>query len=127
VEERAPAPAADRPIHERLDADAALRARQDSLTAGKQRGLAARQITILGRRVTVLGDSTASHRDGLHVSALGERIIMPGDGREWEDLQMKRLEQDLARDRVLRERIRATRERKDAERGAGRQPHRHRR
>ncbi len=75
----------------------------------------------------MLGDSTASHRDGLHVSALGERIIMPGDGREWEDLQMKRLEQDLARDRVLRERIRATRERKDAERGAGRQPHRHRR
>lgn len=113
-----------RPVHERLQADAqaAIRADHDRTIEEKRQGLAARQITIVGRRITVLGDSTAFHRDGLRLDAVGQRIIMPGDGRVWEDAQMKRMEQDRARESVLRERVRATRERKDAERGAGRQP-----
>ncbi len=50
---------------------------------------------------------------------------MPGDRREWEDHQMKKQEQDRERDMILRERVRATRERKDAERRAGRQSSRY--
>ena len=110
--------AAPHPLHERLEADAraAIRAHQDSVAEQRSRALAARQTTIMGRRITVLGDSTAFHRAGLHHDIAGQKIIMPGDGREWEDAQMKKQEQDRERDSILRERVRATRERKDAER-----------
>ena len=116
--------AAPHPLHERLEADAraAIRAHQDSTAEQRSRALAARQTTILGRRVTVLGDSTAYHRAGLRHDIVGQKIIMPGDGREWEDAQLKKQEQDRDRDSILRERVRATRERRDAERGAGRHP-----
>lgn len=124
---RALPPAAPRPVHERLQAAAvhAIRAHEDSVAEQRSRALAARQATILGRRITVLGDSTAFHRAGLRHDIAGQKIITPGDGREWEDLQLKKQEQDRERDMILRERLRATRERKDAERRVSRQSYRY--
>ena len=55
---------------------------------------------------------------------MGQKIVMPSDGREWEDLQMNRQEQDREHDPSIQEQVRATRERRDAEREAGRQPRR---
>ena len=109
------------PAYERIETDAqtALRAHQDRMAEEQRQGLAKRQVAILGRRVTVLGDSTAYHRMELRA---GRKIVMPSDRREWEDLQMNRQEQDRERDRSIQEQVRATRERRDAEREAGRQP-----
>lgn len=116
--------AAPRPAHERIgeDARAALRAHQDSVAEERRRALAARQVVVGGRKVTVAGDSTAYHRNGLNAAIAGQRMILPGDGREWRDLQLKRQEQAQEHDRIFQERVRATRARKGAERGAAPRP-----
>lgn len=115
VDVRALRPAASHPAYGRLEADtrAAIQADQDSLSEQKRRALAERQIAIFGRRITVLGDSSAHHRRGLIVDIVGRRATMPEDGRAWEDLQMSSQRDRFVRDSILRERIRATRERRN--------------
>jgi hypothetical protein len=71
---------------------------------------------VLGQRVTVFGDDHSLHRSLLRLDLLGRRAILPEDGRDWEDLEMRRQIRTLERDSVLQERIRATRARNEAER-----------
>jgi hypothetical protein len=93
--------------------EAHARAAADSAAASK------RTVTIAGRRVDVFRDSFDYRRARLE---FGKPIIMPGDGRDWTDLELRRQDADAARDSLLRERARITRERNDANRGTARRP-----
>lgn len=94
--------------------EARRRAAEDSAAARR------RTVTIAGRKVDVFRDSTQYRRARLELG--GQWITMPGDGRDWVDLELRRQDTDAARDSVLRERARITRERNDANRGARRDP-----
>lgn len=109
-----------RTLRQRFDdhLEAAMRADEDSLATARRRALDARQATVLGRRVTIFGDSANSHWRQFKIG--NERVILPVDGREWQDLQMKKQGDDFVRDSILRARVRSTRQRIDAERRAGR-------
>ena len=98
----APPPSPERRI------EAHARAAADSLAA--RRGT----VTIAGRRVEMFRDSGEYRRARLELG--GKYITMPGDGRDWADLELRRQDADAARDSVLRERARITRERNDAKR-----------
>lgn len=74
------------------------------IAADQERTLAERQITILGQRVTVFGDSSAYH-SGFHWNISGRRATLPVDGRDWEDLQMRAQRDAFVRDSLLRERL----------------------
>ncbi|HEV2148289.1 MAG TPA: hypothetical protein VGR37_12865 [Longimicrobiaceae bacterium] len=112
-----------RPAHERLQADAhaAILAHRDSTAEARSREVAARRTTVLGRRIPVLGNDTAFHHRGLQVMVTGRRIVTPEDGAAFQELEIENQERDRERERILRERIRATRQRKEAERSPGRQ------
>jgi hypothetical protein len=87
---------------------------QDSLEMQRRRAVAKRQVTVVGRRVTIFGDSANSHWRRFKIG--NERVILPIDGREWDDMQMKKQRDDFVRDSILRERAAATRARIEAER-----------
>jgi hypothetical protein len=105
-------------IGERIVADARniLLAEPDSIAARKARYLASRQVTILGRKITVFGDSAAA---GFRTA---EMELRPGvqtlsvDGRVWERLELSRQNEAFVRDSIQRERIRRTRERVERDR-----------
>jgi hypothetical protein len=102
---------------------AALLADDDSVAARERRALARRQITILGRRITVFGGSDAATWRRATAVAAGRRAILTIDGREWEELQMRRQQTDFVRDSILGERARATRLQRDEDRhGPDRSP-----
>lgn len=94
--------------------EAHARAAADSAAARR------RTVTIAGRSVELFRDSTEYRRARLELG--GKYVTMPGDGRDWTDLELRRQDADAARDSVLRERARITRDRNDATRGAARKP-----
>ena len=57
------------------------------------------------RKVTVVGDSSKLNWRDLSVILSGKRAVLPVDGREWEDLQMRKQNVDFVRDSILRERV----------------------
>ena len=87
---------------------------EDSLSAERRRERGSNQVRVLGRTITLFGDSMNAHWRGFIVG--NQRMTMPVDGREWEDLQMKKQRDDFVRDSILRARAAATRARVDAER-----------
>lgn len=91
---------------------AALQADDEAVARREREELARRQITLFGRKVTVFGDSSKVNWRDLTVILAGKRAVLPIDGREWEDLQMRKQNMDFVRDSILRERVRATRERR---------------
>jgi hypothetical protein len=112
-------PPPERPDHARLATDFAAARRADSVRAAEaaRQSLARRQVTVFGRRVTVGGDSAAAGFRTEAIEARRDVLTMPGDRVMWERLQLSIQDGQQARDSVLRERIRATRARIDAERG----------
>jgi hypothetical protein len=97
----------------------------DSLRADAERrsheaesALDRRQTTLFGRKVTLFGGPEAARWSDLSAVLSGERMVMPTDGREWENRELRRQSQNFVRDSILRERARATRERKNAERSS---------
>jgi hypothetical protein len=82
--------------------EARIRSFNDSLTAERARVADARSVRIGSYRLPVFGDPE------LFADPIRKEIL--------------KYEPDRERDRILKERIRATRERKDAEREASRQP-----
>jgi hypothetical protein len=112
-------PPAERPVKERMQASLAAAVRADSARAAEaaREDLARRQITVLGRRITVGGDSAAA---GFRTEAIERRLArptMPGDGVMWERLQLSNQQDRRMRDSIFQERVRATRRRNEAERG----------
>lgn len=107
---------APRGLQERFDASfhAALGAAEDSLAEERRRERASNQVRVFGRRATIFGDSSNAYWRGF--IAGNRRMTMPVDGREWEDLQMKKQRDDFVRDSILRARTAVTRARVDAER-----------
>jgi hypothetical protein len=99
------------------DAQAAIVAEPERVLEAKRQSLARRQVTNLGRRVTVFGDSASA---GFRNEALEQRRdvqTLPMDGALWERLQLSNQNDTFVRDSILKERVRATRARKEAERG----------
>ncbi|MQA88698.1 MAG: hypothetical protein GEU90_00485 [Gemmatimonas sp.] len=86
---------------------------QERVSHEEREALGERQISILGRRITVFGDSTAYH-SGLHLNIAGRRRILPVDGSDWENLEMRNQRESFARDSILHDRIRAIRARVDS-------------
>ena len=111
-----PAPRAA-PLHERMVNDARERvlSEPDSVAAQAARDLAKRQVTIMGRRVTVFGHHPGFITPDMNRASRGWKIL-PEDGRVWEQLEMIGDRVQFERDSILRARTRATRERVDAER-----------
>jgi hypothetical protein len=91
---------------------ATLEADDEATALAEREALARRQITLFGRKVTVFGDSSKVSWRDLSVIVSGKRAVLPVDGREWEDLQMRKQNVDFVRDSILRARVRATRERR---------------
>lgn len=122
VDPRTPIPRhAPRPVAERMvnDARAAVLAEPDSVAARKARYLASRQVSIIGRRITVYGDSAVAGFRTAEMELRPDVQTLPVDGRTWERLEMSRHHDALVRDSILRARARATRDRTDAARRAG--------
>lgn len=94
--------------------EAHARAAADSAAARR------RTVTIAGRRVELFRDGTEYRRARLELG--GKYVTMPGDGRDWVDLELRRQDADASRDSLLRERARITRERNDANRRTARKP-----
>lgn len=94
--------------------EAHARAAADSAAARR------RTVAIAGRRVEMFRDSTEYRRARLELG--GKYVTMPGDGRDWVDLELGRQNADASRDSLLRERARITRERNDANRESARKP-----
>jgi hypothetical protein len=113
-------PAPERPLHERLVEDAAdaIRAEPERVAEAARQSRARRQITILGRRLAVFGDSAAAGFRNGTIELRRDVQTLPGDGALWERLQMNNQRGAFVRDSILKERARATRERKEAERRA---------
>jgi hypothetical protein len=111
-------PPPERPDHARLAPDFAAAVRADSVRAAEaaRQSLARRQVTVFGRRVTVGGDSAAAGFRTEAIEARRDVLTMPGDRIMWERLELSKQDGQQARDSVLRERIRATRARNDADR-----------
>jgi hypothetical protein len=109
-------PKASGSLQERFDASlsAAMGVAADSLAEQRRRALADRQVRVLGRGITIFGDSANSHWRRFKIG--NERVILPIDGREWDDLQMKKQRDGFVRDSILRARAAATRARVDADR-----------
>ncbi|HEX6069249.1 MAG TPA: hypothetical protein VFZ18_05480 [Longimicrobiaceae bacterium] len=84
---------------------AALEADDEATALAEREALARRQITLFGRKVTVFGDSSKVNWRDLSVILSGKRAVLPVDGREWEDLQMRKQNVDFVRDSILRERV----------------------
>ena len=105
-------------IGERMVAGARdiLRAEPDSIAARKARYLASRQVTILGRRVTIFGDSAAAGFRTAEMELLPGVQTLSVDGRMWERLELSRQNEAFVRDSIQRERIRRTRERVEMDR-----------
>jgi hypothetical protein len=100
------------------DAAAAIRAEPERTAEAARGSLARRQVTVLGRRLTVFGDSAAAgFRDGT-IELRRDVQTLPVDGALWERLQMSSQRDAFVRDSILRARARAMRERKEAERRA---------
>lgn len=118
VDTRRLPPAPERPDHARLATDFAAALRADSVRAAEaaRQSLARRQVTAFGRRVTVGGDSAAAGFRTEAIEARRDVLTMPGDRIMWERLQVSIQDGQQARDSVFRERVRATRARKDADR-----------
>ena len=117
-------PPAPPPVHERMVSGArdAILAEPDSIAARKARYLASRQVTIMGRKVTVFGDSAAAGFRTEEMELRPDVQTLPVDGRLWQTLEMSRQNSAFVRDSILRARTRATRERIDAARAAARRP-----
>jgi len=109
-------PKAPGSLQERFDASlsAAMGVAQDSLVEQRRRALADRRVRVLGHGVIIFGDTANSHWRRFKIG--NERVTLPIDGREWDDLQMKKQRDGFVRDSILRERAAATRARVDAER-----------
>lgn len=71
-----------------------------------------RQVTIFGRKIPVLGDSAAATWRTPTAVVGGKRMVMPTDGREWEEGEMTRQRREFVEDSILRERNRAMPERR---------------
>lgn len=99
----------------RLQADIRTRiiTQDDSLRDARQENITRRQVNVFGQRVTVLGDSAASRSRTLGAAFAGSRMVMPTDGRGWEDSEMQRQREEFVRDSILRDRARAMRERQN--------------
>jgi hypothetical protein len=85
---------------------AALEAGDEAAARRKREDLARRQVALFGRKVTVFGDSSKVNWRNLTVILSGTRAVLPIDGREWEDLQMRKQNVDFVRDSILRARAR---------------------
>lgn len=103
-------------LKDRFDASlgVAMGVAEDSLAEERGRERSSNQVRVLGRSVTIFGDSMNTHWRGFVVG--NRRMTLPVDGREWEDLQMKKQRDDFVRDSILRDRAAATRARMDAAR-----------
>ena len=84
---------------------ATLQADDEATALAEREALARRQITLFGRKVTVFGHSSKVNWRDLSVILSGKRAVLPVDGREWEDLQMRKQNVDFLRDSILRERV----------------------
>lgn len=115
-------PQAPRGLKDRFEASfgAAMGLARDSLADERRRESGSNQVRVLGRGITVFGDSANAYWRGFVVG--NQRMTLPVDGREWEDLQMKKQRDDFVRDSILRARAAATRARVDAQRGSGDSP-----
>ena len=109
------------PVHERMVGDVRdrIRAEPDSIGAQQQRDLAARQVTIMGRGVTVFGDPVETGWKTRDMNRRPQvRKILPVDGRVWQELELGEDRARFERDSILRARARGTRDRVDAARRA---------
>jgi hypothetical protein len=93
-----------------------LRAEPDSIAARKARYLASRQVTILGRRITIFGDSAAAGFRTPEIELSPNVQTLSVDGRIWERLELSRQNEAFLRDSIQQERIRRTRERVERDR-----------